>query len=179
VPLAAKKLIGSARMPKLYRHYDKDNNLLYVGVTDSIERRQKDHKSRAHWYDKITSVTTEDYATRVEALEAERLAIINEKPLANIQGLSNPVIEKIKDSVLANNLVDRLGGYVTDDELRVVIALDAEKVGGIPAWCEITGVGSSYIYEVLRGQRQPSAMVANKVGYRRVILFEPVNITKK
>ena len=69
--------------------------------------------------------------------------------------------------------------HITADEIRNLIRQEAEKVGGIPAWCEQNEVGTSYIYEMLRGQREPSAMIMNKVGYRRVILGEPMKNTKE
>ena len=40
-------------------------------------------------------------------------------------------------------------------------------------------MGTSYVYEVLRGMRQPSAKLMKAVGYRRVMLAEPMKKTKQ
>lgn len=69
----------------LYRHYDAQGVLLYVGVSLNAVGRLADHKRAAPWFCKISRVTVEHYASREAALEAERLAIVAEKPLHNVQ----------------------------------------------------------------------------------------------
>jgi hypothetical protein len=61
---------------------------------------------------------------------------------------------------------------LTGDEIREMVRKEAAKVGGIPTWCEQNKISDSFLYEVLRGQREPSAKLSNAVGYRRVIRFE-------
>lgn len=68
----------------LYRHFDKDGVLLYVGVSNSALRRLGQHEAHAHWFDSIASVTIQNYETREAVLEAERVAITTEKPLHNV-----------------------------------------------------------------------------------------------
>jgi excinuclease UvrABC nuclease subunit len=72
-------------MSNLYRHFDKDNRLLYVGVSLSVTQRLAQHRSHAHWFSQITRVEVEQFLTRQEAIVAERAAIKNERPLFNIQ----------------------------------------------------------------------------------------------
>jgi excinuclease UvrABC nuclease subunit len=69
----------------LYRHYGKDGTLLYVGVSLSAFQRLAQHRTNAHWFEQITRVEMETFSTRQQALNAERIAIINENPLFNIQ----------------------------------------------------------------------------------------------
>ena len=69
----------------LYRHYDAQGALLYVGMSLNAVGRLANHKSVAPWFRKINRVTIEHYASRKAALEAERLAILAEKPLYNVQ----------------------------------------------------------------------------------------------
>jgi excinuclease UvrABC nuclease subunit len=72
-------------MTELYRHFDKAGRLLYVGISGSAYiRLTKGHKGRAAWFDEINNITIEKFATREEALQAERSAIRREKPLYNI-----------------------------------------------------------------------------------------------
>ena len=61
---------------------------------------------------------------------------------------------------------------LTGDNIRELVRREAAKVGGI-AWCKENKISDSFLYEVLRGMREPSAKLANTLGYRRVIRFEP------
>lgn len=67
----------------LYRHYDKENLLLYVGISSAPLTRQQNHAETSPWWEQITLITLEHFASRQEALRAEKLAIIKEKPLFN------------------------------------------------------------------------------------------------
>lgn len=69
----------------LYRHYSADDKLLYVGVSISAVHRLGQHAEHSDWYNSITRVTIERFETREAALQAERAAIIKERPAHNIQ----------------------------------------------------------------------------------------------
>lgn len=68
----------------LYRHFDATGKLLYIGISLSAVHRLKQHTIDKAWADDIASMTVEQYGSREEALEAERDAIIAEKPLWNV-----------------------------------------------------------------------------------------------
>ena len=68
----------------LYRHFDKDGALLYVGVSLSTVIRLAQHKGRSEWFKQIARVEITNWATREASLRAERRAIRLEKPLYNI-----------------------------------------------------------------------------------------------
>jgi predicted GIY-YIG superfamily endonuclease len=84
----------------LYRHFDKDGILLYVGISLNHMARLGQHKAASSWFEKIATVTIEQFETRPEALRAETNAIVNEKPLHNIhkQGEPEPPPKKFDDS---------------------------------------------------------------------------------
>lgn len=67
----------------LYRHYNAEGKLLYVGISLNHLARLTQHRSSAHWYEEIVQVTIEWFATRDEAENAEQVAIIGENPLHN------------------------------------------------------------------------------------------------
>jgi hypothetical protein len=93
VPVAAK--VKWPRMPRrvplgpgvqhLYRHFDADGRLLYVGVSLSAIGRLAEHKQGAEWFWLIARVEVTAYANRRTVLKAERIAIQREKPLHNIR----------------------------------------------------------------------------------------------
>lgn len=68
----------------LYRHFDSDGRLLYVGVSLSTLARLAQHKAESEWFWRIAKVEITAYASRETVLEAERIAIRQEKPLHNI-----------------------------------------------------------------------------------------------
>lgn len=67
----------------LYRMYDADGVLLYVGITNNMRRRWIAHKRDKWWIDDVDDVVTEDYDSRYEASMAEQEAIRNERPRHN------------------------------------------------------------------------------------------------
>lgn len=74
---------------ELYRHFDKDKNLLYVGITWSTLSRSRQHKQSA-WYDEIAVITIERFATEAEARRAEAHAIATEHPRHNQTVIAPP-----------------------------------------------------------------------------------------
>lgn len=68
---------------ELYRHYDEFGRLLYVGVSLSSVIRLWQHRENCEWSHLISTITIERYATRRDALEAEKTAIKKEQPYFN------------------------------------------------------------------------------------------------
>ena len=72
-----------SRPTSLYRFFDQNHQLLYVGITYRIEPRFSQHRQEKPW-DQIATVTVEHHPTRDRALEAERAAIQSENPKWNV-----------------------------------------------------------------------------------------------
>ena len=68
----------------LYRFYDSEELLLYVGITTRVDRRFEQHKRSKSWFNLAARIEIEYYETRGEALAAEAHAIQSEEPLFNI-----------------------------------------------------------------------------------------------
>lgn len=68
----------------LYRHWDAEGRLLYVGISLSAVQRLAAHRQSSRWYPRIKWIEIERHPTREAALEAERIAIRDEKPLCNL-----------------------------------------------------------------------------------------------
>ena len=69
----------------LYRHYNKEGVLLYVGISLSAINRLGQHKDHAHWFSLISRVEIESFSSRAEVRNAEISAINKENPLYNLQ----------------------------------------------------------------------------------------------
>lgn len=69
----------------VYRCFDKDDRLLYVGCTGDWQRRLWQHRSNTPFWPEVVAVTFAGYPTRDEALQAESRAIDTESPIHNVQ----------------------------------------------------------------------------------------------
>ena len=67
----------------LYRHFDSNDNLLYIGISLSEFNRFKQHMVNSEWSIDTAYTTYVRYNTREEALKMERDSIIRERPLYN------------------------------------------------------------------------------------------------
>lgn len=67
----------------LYRHYDAQDRLLYVGQTRTMESRWAAHACHSNWYEHVATITLETFDNLEDVRKAERIAIEDEKPLLN------------------------------------------------------------------------------------------------
>lgn len=67
----------------LYRCWDVYGHLIYVGITDDVARRKRDHARDKHWWPDVARVTVMAFPRRVEALWAEWAVITSCSPTYN------------------------------------------------------------------------------------------------
>ncbi len=79
----------------LYRMFNSDNELLYVGITNNLFGRFAGHSDDKEWFDEIAYATFEHHANRYEVDKAETLAIQLENPKYN--RAKNPAYESATD----------------------------------------------------------------------------------
>jgi predicted GIY-YIG superfamily endonuclease len=130
----------------LYRHYDQDEKLLYVGITDQPPRRLKEHLRSAPWRGFIVSVTAQRFNSQPEAAVAERIAIRDENPIWNIHRLpverETPVPSQIHLPVSLNKKLRWLSRNMPGGaSLHALLLAGAERLadqlmihGENPAW---------------------------------------------
>lgn len=76
----------------LYRFFDKDDVLLYVGVTQQAWWRWQTHRASTNWWTSTHHVTLEHFEYREQALAAEKHAIKTERPVFNRMHRSGDVV---------------------------------------------------------------------------------------
>ncbi|MEE4209349.1 MAG: hypothetical protein V2I43_08800 [Parvularcula sp.] len=77
-------------MTQLYRHFDADGRLLYVGISLHAVARLAQHNLNSDWAQNISRVDVEKFANRTDAIRAEIKAIRDEKPLHNVNHSTRP-----------------------------------------------------------------------------------------
>lgn len=77
-------MAGTARRTALYRFFDSDDQLLYIGIAYDPNLRRYQHAGQP-WRDAVARQVIEWYPSRQAAEDAERKAIEAELPLHNIQ----------------------------------------------------------------------------------------------
>lgn len=70
---------------QLYRHFDVDRRLLYVGISNSAAGRLDDHRYGSRWHDLIVRIEIERFTSKKDAIAAEIRAIKEENPIYNIR----------------------------------------------------------------------------------------------
>jgi hypothetical protein len=69
---------------QLYRHYDAQGGLLYVGISLHTMQRLAKHRERSPWFAAIARVTIQHLPSQTAARDAERAAIVGERPRYNV-----------------------------------------------------------------------------------------------
>ena len=85
----------------VYRHYDADGVLLYVGMSLNPTSRNMAHKAGSYWFCDISKITIEWFQDKIEAMDAEAWAIYREKPIYNKNllngGSTKPCVVKMNN----------------------------------------------------------------------------------
>jgi predicted GIY-YIG superfamily endonuclease len=79
----------------LYRYFDEDDTLLYVGITNSPLVRMSQHLRDKAWFRNAIRTTYEHFSSRAEVEAAEVEAIRTEKPKYNIAHAVGPLPQQI------------------------------------------------------------------------------------
>ena len=69
----------------IYKFYNKNDQLLYIGITNSIRKRLHLHKQKKEWFNEINKILVSEKLSRNEAYIYEIFFISNEKPIHNIE----------------------------------------------------------------------------------------------
>ena len=104
----------------LYRFFDDDDNLLYVGISVNAYNRAKQHSKDKHWWPEVKSITLNVYPDRESVELAEINAIKTEKPIYNTQ-------HNVDKPSAATELLKTMD-ELTGDEIKEVLTKFAKAV---------------------------------------------------
>lgn len=106
----------------LYRMFDNEGQLLYVGITMALHRRLVTHRRVRSWWRYVAIMEVEYLPSREAALEAERIAIIHEKPAHNMQHNGGRKPKKVPVNVEITPWYLRGGTHDPDPAPRYLIS---------------------------------------------------------
>jgi predicted GIY-YIG superfamily endonuclease len=156
----------------LYRHFNSEGVLLYVGITNTWPKRLSAHRRNAHWFDTVKYVTIEQLKDRDELELAEAIAIRDEKPQCNVQRPHAPAPPLDPLTILRRGLLAKLSLF-----RELCGEQDEFSVWSISHYFDVS---EQVIRELLRahkirarvGRRDGVAYVAT-AELERVVLDEP------
>lgn len=118
-------------MQHLYRHFDANGELLYVGISLSAINRLAQHKGASHWFNEIARVDITCYPDRKSVIDAESAAITNENPKHNLKRPPQSVMSDAQAEASRRNLVSRIVQFnpmYSVQEASKVLAIPDQKV---------------------------------------------------
>lgn len=108
---------------QLYRHFDIEGTLLYVGISINTPARLSQHRICSNWFARIAKITICHFDTEADARNAEREAINTERPLFNFQGRAHCLDKPEHGSpVTPDNVIKHYGG-----EKQAALALEVTR----------------------------------------------------
>lgn len=143
-------------MWRMYRIFDKDGELLYIGMSTNPTRRLMEHSSRAPWYAQFANmiVSKKRYSTFCGAIWAEAKAIKKESPKYNKVHNTDPKrLERFVD------------GGRGDCNVRVALDAAIERLGSQRKVAIDAGVSAQFISDVVRLNRTIPDRIAKYLGF--------------
>lgn len=81
----------------VYRAYDADDWLLYVGCTSDVDKRMANHRSRSEWYQHMDTFSVSKPMHEHVAFAVERQAITAEAPAFNVMHNFSRIFSQYED----------------------------------------------------------------------------------
>jgi predicted GIY-YIG superfamily endonuclease len=132
----------------LYRHYDAQGALLYVGITANPFDRLIKHKHASAWFDRVERVEIEWHQSKQEAMAAEAEEIATKRPENN--KAMHCYFVNLADVAVSE-------GPISLDRFLRSYKVKAKNLA------EVVGVSCPYITDLRYGRRRPSHDVALRI----------------
>lgn len=114
----------------LYRFFDKDGTLLYVGLSFNVRVRIQQHHRTAPWFRSVATISIERFADAVTLRAAEKTAVATEAPKYN--QLLRPTVKKLAAPSSWRASREYLGMLDSAKQRRAEVA--ELRYQGLPWW---------------------------------------------
>ena len=139
----------------LYRHFDVDGVLLYVGITDFLSERERQHAASASWFELVSKTTIEWCSCRAHALALEAVAVRYERPQFNVIHSGRPEHQPVQDP-LGVELIDVVERFL--DQAQMTPTAFGKHVMGDPCFVSRLRDGLDYRHST---EKRVLSFVAN------------------
>ena len=133
----------------LYRCFDKQGALLYIGQSLSFFSRLEQHRQDSPWYNVVASVTIARFHTKAAAIEAEKKAIKAERPLHN----------KIHNQKVLQDTADWYGIKIKTQWEMKASSFRRSRLLSLTDVMERTSLSERQIYSLTRKEKFPEGHV--------------------
>jgi predicted GIY-YIG superfamily endonuclease len=132
----------------LYRWYNTNDELLYVGITKNAYNRHKQHINNKEWcvLEDLKETKYEYFDSRELLIAAEKLAIVLEKPKYNVTYNENPIPFKTKSAE------PRIQSKKKKPEIKIVKEFVTREIKVLPK--NLSDVEFSYLRSCLKNKNQ-------------------------
>lgn len=110
----------------VYRFFDTDDQLLYVGIARDLGARFASHRRRSEWWTLAVRGTTTAYPSRADAELAEGIAIHSEHPIHNLSRPTEAKIARLEEAALESAGATQLVAEI--ERLRAVCEAQAIRI---------------------------------------------------
>jgi hypothetical protein len=101
----------------VYKFYNIDNELLYVGITNDMKIRLVKHKQDKTWFKEISKITVSNKLNRNESHIYEIYYIANEEPKYNIDFIDGGKINFTMDKLIFNDYIPIQPRFRADNKI--------------------------------------------------------------
>lgn len=125
--------IDPRRLTTLYRLFDGDGQLLYVGTSVDPQNRWEQHAREKLWWSSVARATVEWYPDRTSAMAAELAAIKAEGPLHNDKATPDEAVFPYRGT-RGPSVESRLRRAVVEHRTaldRLAVAVDRAALSGL------------------------------------------------
>ena len=127
----------------LYRAFDAEDQLLYVGISVGPRERFNQHAATKPWWNEVARIEIERFATAAEAGAAELTAIRDEHPRYNVSPRNSADLDAIREVIadygskrqegldLAQEYLAKVAGIAPDAIDAGMTKVEIAKLAGI------------------------------------------------
>lgn len=149
-----------ARTTTLYRFFNADGALLYVGISVELAQRLRAHSRTQPWWEEVATTTTEQYPSTRAAQNAEVRAIVAERPrynvACNLNRLAEPDPVVVHYEATASPVVGGGGLVEWLEALPAIVRAERERRGlSYRAAADELGIAYPDLHRLEHGKGNP------------------------
>lgn len=145
----------------LYKAYSSSQELLYVGITHSVDQRLAAHRNQKTWWDDVASLSIETYSSREDAEAQERHQIATLAPKYN----ELPGVKLTANRRVVDRLQHTTKSRLPQEEIDYLKTLDSEQTYARCVELQQAGWSVSAMLEGARVAPTPSQL-RTEIKYR-------------